>query len=485
MSIQYIFLFFFSLLGVYEIYSYIGSTSQKKHSNLKGPSVKQLNEVSKTEQNLILRDNEITDENEIYSAQEEELEEYFKAGKELMRKESQDKELNFMILGDFGYVDKNKPNLEMKKLGDFIVNRVKKTFMNYDFFVSVGDNFYPFGLDSDHDPKATVLFEDTFQMSSLGLDWYPVLGNHDLLGNYPAALKLHKRFPLWKQTEPYYYKIFNIGNSENKAGFIFLHSCDLVCTKRTNPECYRGTQKNVKFDEIQTQLDWLSDVLEMMSNDPKLSWKIVVIHNAIFSAGERHGDNEDLKDSLLPILTKYKVDLVLSGHDHSVQYLRMDLNNDNELQEEDEIIENSEETICSESLDYDYCSDEEFFHFELTSCGQIKSLKRNAGIKKFYELSGNNFLSSLETKYPKESIVTQHQHLHQFVLGNAGLKHERMCPVKQMESQGKLRYGHSISGIGDVKIKEDRMEVNLMSVENELMYSLKIFKLNSQKLLKF
>jgi len=85
MSIQYIFLFFFSLLGVYEIYSYIDSTSQKKHSNLKGPSVKQLNEVSKTEQNLLLLDNEITDENEIYSAQEEELEEYFKAGKELMR----------------------------------------------------------------------------------------------------------------------------------------------------------------------------------------------------------------------------------------------------------------------------------------------------------------------------------------------------------------------------------------------------------------
>jgi len=81
-----------------------------------------------------------------------------------------------MVLGDFGYVDQNQPNLEQKKLGDFIVNRVKKTFLNYDFFVSVGDNFYPYGLESYQDEKATILFEDTFQMSLLNLDWYPVLG---------------------------------------------------------------------------------------------------------------------------------------------------------------------------------------------------------------------------------------------------------------------------------------------------------------------
>jgi len=114
----------------------------------------------------------------------------------------------------------------------------------------------------------------------------------------------------------------NIGDSELKTAWIYLHSCDLVCIRPTSPECYNGTKKNVKFDQIQTQINWLSDSLASFSEDDQIIWKVVVIHNALFSAGEKHGDNLDLIKAILPILSKYKVDVVLSGHDHSVQYLR-------------------------------------------------------------------------------------------------------------------------------------------------------------------
>ena len=61
-----------------------------------------------------------------------------------------------------------------------------------------------------------------------------------------------------------------------------------------------------------------------MSNDKMVIWKIVVLHHGIFSAGEAFGDSQTLKEAILPILAKHKVDLVLSGHENNMQYLRMD-----------------------------------------------------------------------------------------------------------------------------------------------------------------
>lgn len=422
--------------------------------------------------------------NEEIVSYEEELEQFFKTQKDVFKKETHDKELNFLVFGDFGYVDGDKPNPEMQKFGDFIFNRVMRTFFNYDFFISLGDNFYPYGLTSINDKKAYVLLEDTFKMTQLGLDWYPILGNHDLIGSYDAALNLHKKFPLWKQSEPYYHKIFNIGTSHLKAGFVFLNSCDLVCGNKRNPECFKSMWKNVKPEKIQEQLDYLDATLAMMSQDSDLVWKIVVIHNAIFSAGIRHGDNEDLIKLVLPILNKYKVDVVLSGHDHSVQYLRQDLRVQNKVAHGDLdinplVFSSSESEIeeeCETPLDTSYCSEQEFLHFELTKCGIVKSQNRFGFSQANSRLNNHHPFNIYDSKYSRESNVDQHEFLHQFVLGNGGTKHEQLCPVNQLDSLGKLRYGHSVSGIGDIKIKEDRINIDLISVDNELLYSVRIFK---------
>ena len=51
-----------------------------------------------------------------------------------------------------------------------------------------------------------------------------------------------------------------------------------------------------------------------------------MIHNPIFSAGKtHHGDNKGLQKVILLMFEKYKVDIVLTGHDHSAQYLHMDM----------------------------------------------------------------------------------------------------------------------------------------------------------------
>ena len=66
------------------------------------------------------------------------------------------------------------------------------------------------------------------------------------------------------------------------------------------------------------QLDWLKKDLAAT----KQKWKIVALHNPLYSPG-KYGSDEGynavalaLRDQLNPVFSQYKVDLVLNGHDH-------------------------------------------------------------------------------------------------------------------------------------------------------------------------
>ncbi|PZX56068.1 calcineurin-like phosphoesterase family protein [Algoriphagus ratkowskyi] len=60
------------------------------------------------------------------------------------------------------------------------------------------------------------------------------------------------------------------------------------------------------------QKDWLEKVLS--ENTQK--WTIITFHHPIYSSGTGR-DNQEFREAFKPIFEKYKVDLVLQGHDHS------------------------------------------------------------------------------------------------------------------------------------------------------------------------
>ena len=64
--------------------------------------------------------------------------------------------------------------------------------------------------------------------------------------------------------------------------------------------------------EREKQVPWFRKVLE---NNPN-RWTIVTFHHPVFSPGSDR-DNKELRELWKPILDEYKVDLVLSGHDHT------------------------------------------------------------------------------------------------------------------------------------------------------------------------
>ena len=76
--------------------------------------------------------------------------------------------------------------------------------------------------------------------------------------------------------------------------------------------------QGVRFISLDSNLDpdmqvpWLRGVLEENPN----TWTILTFHHPIFSPGSDR-DNPNLRKVWKPILDEYRVDLVLSGHDHA------------------------------------------------------------------------------------------------------------------------------------------------------------------------
>lgn len=158
----------------------------------------------------------------------------------------------------------------------------------FDLGITVGDNFYPAGMESPADPRWGPLWHELYD--GLEIPFFPSLGNHDWgWPDSPAAEILHTgpdtswRMPAARYT-------FTAG----EAQFFALDTTALSAA----------------------QLHWLDRELARST----ASWKVVYGHHPIRSAGQ-HGDDEGLVRHLLPVI-QGRADVYLCGHDHDMQHLR-------------------------------------------------------------------------------------------------------------------------------------------------------------------
>lgn len=98
--------------------------------------------------------------------------------------------------------------------------------------------------------------------------------------------------------------------------------------------CYSLDYQNMKLISIdsegfnksqearEVQVKWLDSVLRYNTK----KWTAITMHYPIFSTAEGR-DNKELREALKPLMDKYKVDLVLQGHDHT--YARGYIENEN------------------------------------------------------------------------------------------------------------------------------------------------------------
>lgn len=232
------------------------------------------------------------------------------ATKVLIKKDSS---LNFIAMGDWGRNGADHQKQVAAQMG------ITAEQMHAQFIISTGDNFYPSGVISEHDPLFKYSFEDIYTSFALQWDWYPVLGNHDYKSNPDAQVAYTKISRRWKMPSRYYAKKFPInGDKSQQVLIVFMDTNPLI------PEFYKNPEygPNVKSQDTTAQKKWLAQTLG--DNSPEIKWKIVVGHHPMFTGGSRTEtyDTKSIRGTLKPILDKYGVDVYLSGHEHSLQYIK-------------------------------------------------------------------------------------------------------------------------------------------------------------------
>lgn len=221
--------------------------------------------------------------------------------------------LNFIAMGDWGRNGADHQKQVAKQMG-ITASEVKANFI-----ISTGDNFYPSGVISAQDPSFKYSFEDIYTDFSLQWDWYPVLGNHDYKSNPDAQVDYSKISRRWKMPARYYAKKFPInGDLNNQVLIAFIDTNPLI------PEFYSNAEygPNVKGQDTTAQKRWL--VKTLADSDPTIKWKIVVGHHPIYTGGSRTDayDTKAVRSSLKATFEKYGIDVYLTGHEHSMQYIK-------------------------------------------------------------------------------------------------------------------------------------------------------------------
>jgi 3',5'-cyclic AMP phosphodiesterase CpdA len=87
---------------------------------------------------------------------------------------------------------------------------------------------------------------------------------------------------------------------------------------------YTFARKHVRFFVFDSnlmdarQVAWIEETLKQAQE----SWKICYFHHPLYSDAGRHGSDLELRVVLEPLLVKYGVDVVFSGHEHIYERLK-------------------------------------------------------------------------------------------------------------------------------------------------------------------
>ncbi len=180
--------------------------------------------------------------------------------------------VKFAVTGDSGTGD--RPQMDVARQ----MAETRKRFP-FDFVIMVGDNFL--GSQKDHDlvRKFDVPYRP---LLDAGVTFHASIGNHD----DPRTLNYA---PLNMQGRRYYTFV------KGPVRFFVLDSNEMDAR----------------------QVEWLE--IELRSS--RDAWKIAYFHHPLYSNGRRHGPSVDLRVLLEPLLLKYGVSAVFSGHDHLYERL--------------------------------------------------------------------------------------------------------------------------------------------------------------------
>jgi predicted phosphodiesterase len=181
--------------------------------------------------------------------------------------------VRFAIIGDTGTGTKSQYEIGAQ------LTKARQVFP-FEFVIMLGDNIYGSERPQDFVNK----FEKPYQtLLDAKVPFYAALGNHD-----DPTQRFYKPFNM--NGERYY------TYSKGDARFFVLDSNYMD----------------------QQQLDWIEEQLSRSTD----RWRIAYFHHPLYSSGDRHGSEVDLRTQVEPLFIKYGVDVVFAGHEHFYERLK-------------------------------------------------------------------------------------------------------------------------------------------------------------------
>jgi hypothetical protein len=150
----------------------------------------------------------------------------------------------------------------------------------YEFVLLMGDNMYGGESAQDFHNKFSDVYKPLLDNQ---VKFYASLGNHDQ--------------PLQINYEP-----FNMNGKEYYR------------IKKGNVAIYALNSNYMDKKQIQ----WLESELAKDSSD----WKVCFFHHPPYSSGSKHGSDKQLREIVEPIFVRYRVNVVLTGHDHFYERIK-------------------------------------------------------------------------------------------------------------------------------------------------------------------
>ena len=181
--------------------------------------------------------------------------------------------VKFAVIGDTG--TGGSAQYEVGKL--LVESRQQFPF---EFVLMMGDNMYGGESPGDFVKKFEAPYKPILEA---GVKFYATLGNHD-------------------EPSQRFYKPFNM---EGKRFYSFR----------------KGDAEFFVLDSTYmtpAQIDWLKDALQKSN----AKWKIPYFHHPIYSSGEKHGSETDLRVLIEPLFLQNGVSVVFSGHEHFYERLK-------------------------------------------------------------------------------------------------------------------------------------------------------------------
>jgi predicted phosphodiesterase len=181
--------------------------------------------------------------------------------------------VKFLVIGDSGTGDSAQYQLAERMV------QAHQRF-TFEFALMLGDNLYGSEDPSDYVEK----FERPYKpLLDADVKFYASLGNHD-------------------EPSQRFYEPFNMDGKRY----------------------YKFTKGDVDFFALDStymappQVEWLKKELE----GSKAKWKIAYEHHPLYSSGERHGSEVDLRALIEPLFIRHGVDVVFAGHEHFYERLK-------------------------------------------------------------------------------------------------------------------------------------------------------------------